>query len=42
MIKRNSFTQEFKREAVRLLELGEKPAYQVARELKRRGQVYFM
>jgi len=31
--KRNRFTKEFKLEAVRLLELGEKPATQLAAEL---------
>ena len=30
---RRTFTREFKREAVRLLELGKKPAAQLAREL---------
>jgi transposase len=41
MIKRNLFTPEFKREAVRLLERGEKPAAQLARELGiKRNQLY--
>ncbi len=33
MAERKSFTREFKREAVRLLEQGSKPAAQLAREL---------
>ncbi len=39
--KRKSFTKEFKVEAVRLLELGEKSAAELARELGvRRNQLY--
>jgi transposase len=34
MSARRTFTKEFKLEAVRLLKLGEKPAAQIARELK--------
>ncbi len=38
---RKAFSPEFKREAVRLLELGEKPSAQLARELGvRRNQLY--
>ncbi len=33
MTKRNSFSRDFKREAVRLLELGDKKASELAREL---------
>jgi transposase-like protein len=41
MKKRQSFTREFKLEAVRLLEQGNKPAAEVARELGvRRNQLY--
>lgn len=41
MRKRNSFTKEFKLEAVRLLEKGNKPAVDLARELGvRRNQLY--
>jgi transposase-like protein len=41
MKKRQSFTKEFKLEAVRLLEQGNKPAAEVARELGvRRNQLY--
>ena len=41
MTKRKSFTAEFKREAVRLLESTEKPASDLARELGiRRNQLY--
>lgn len=39
--RRQSFTKEFKLEAVRLLELGQKPAAQLALELGiRRNQLY--
>jgi transposase len=41
MTKRKSFTAEFKREAVRLLETTQKPAADLARELGvRRNQLY--
>jgi len=41
MRKRNQFTAEFKREAVRLLSEGRKPAAELARELGvRRNQLY--
>ena len=41
MTKRNTFTKEFKREAVRLLEKGDKPGAQLARELGiKRNQLY--
>jgi transposase len=41
MRKRSQFTQEFKREAVRLLLEGRKPAAELARELGiRRNQLY--
>jgi transposase-like protein len=41
MTKRKSFTAEFKREAVRLLESTQKPAADLARELGiRRNQLY--
>ena len=41
MATRKSFTRAFKIEAVRLLELGEKPASQLAQELGiRRNQLY--
>lgn len=41
MRKRNSFTKEFKLEAIRLLEKGNKPAVDLARELGvRRNQLY--
>jgi transposase-like protein len=41
MAKRKVFTREFKREAVRLLDLDDKPAAQLARELGiRRNQLY--
>jgi transposase-like protein len=41
MKKRQSFTDEFKLEAVRLLEQGNRPAAEVARELGvRRNQLY--
>ena len=41
MTKRKSFTAEFKREAVRLLETSQKPAADLARELGvRRNQLY--
>ena len=41
MAKRNTFSPEFKREAVRLLEKGNKPGAQLARELGvRRNQLY--
>ena len=41
MSKRKDFSPEFKREAVRLLDLGQKPATDLARELGiRRNQVY--
>lgn len=41
MQKRNSYTRAFKREAVRLLEQGERPAADLARELGvRRNQLY--
>lgn len=41
MTRRKTFTPEFKREAVRLLELGERPAAQIARELGvKRNQLY--
>jgi len=41
MSKRKQFTREFKLEAVRLLEEGNKPATQLARELGvRRNQLY--
>lgn len=41
MTDRKTFTSEFKREAVRLLALGEKPAAQLARELGiKRNQLY--
>ena len=41
MAKRERFTPEFKREAVRLLEAGDKPASEVAVELGiRRNQLY--
>ena len=33
MTKRNSYTKEFKLEAVRLLESGDKPVTDIAREL---------
>ena len=41
MTKRQTFTSEFKREAVRLLEAGDKPGTTIARELGiRRNQLY--
>ncbi|HEY1270065.1 MAG TPA: transposase [Candidatus Binatia bacterium] len=41
MRKRKDFSPEFKREAVRLLDAGEKPAADLARELGvRRNQLY--
>jgi transposase len=41
MKKRPSYTKEFKREAVRLLERGDKPAADLARELGiKRNQLY--
>ena len=41
MTKRKSFSQEFKREAVRLMESSEKPSSEVARQLVvRRNQLY--
>jgi transposase len=41
MIKRQRFTAEFKREAVRLLDAGERPASEVAIDLGiRRNQLY--
>ena len=41
MKKRNQFTREFKLEAVRLLEEGDKPPADLARELGiRRNQLY--
>ena len=41
MKKRQSFTKEFKLEAVRLLERGDKPAADLARELGiKRNQLY--
>jgi len=41
MTKRKSFTSEFKREAVRLLEISQKPPADLARELGvRRNQFY--
>jgi len=41
MIKRQRFTKEFKREAVRLLEQGDKPATELALDLGvRRNQLY--
>ena len=41
MRKRSQFTREFKQEAVRLLEEGNKPAAELARELGiRRNQLY--
>ncbi len=41
MSKRKDFTPEFKREAVRLLDAGQKPATDLARELGvRRHQLY--
>ena len=41
MVKRQRFTAEFKREAVRLLDAGERPASEVAIDLGiRRNQLY--
>lgn len=41
MIKRKTYTSQFKREAVRLMESSEKPATDVARQLGvRRNQLY--
>jgi transposase-like protein len=41
MNKRKDFSPEFKREAVRLLDVGQKPATDLARELGiRRNQLY--
>ena len=41
MVKRQQFTAEFKREAVRLLDAGERPASEVAIDLGiRRNQLY--
>ena len=41
MTKRNSYTKEFKLEAIRLLESGEKPGADIARELGiRRNMLY--
>ncbi len=41
MTKRNTFTKEFKQEAVRLLEKGDKPGAQLARKLGiKRNQLY--